>query len=240
MKRYGRINEILDQALRRLGTPPRDDLEAARERIRENLRNMNPAEMPPPSFADTKPLRLWGLRQPFLIAGVVIAAALSAATFWILSVRSPSENVSTALEPARSGSAPPINQNDREALPPPQSNEVPVRQGKAIKRPAPKRLVEEAKPPEAPPAIADVPATDPGAIPTPESVLVQPDADPGRAVLDRVCTVCHSLRGIEKHIFSSPDAYKDLVSEMISRGAVVSDEEMATIAEYLYRMYGQK
>jgi hypothetical protein len=27
---------------------------------------------------------------------------------------------------------------------------------------------------------------------------------------------------------------------MISRGAVLSDEEIATIVEYLYKMYGQK
>jgi len=55
-----------------------------------------------------------------------------------------------------------------------------------------------------------------------------------------VCTACDSLRGIEKYSYSSPDAYKELVSDMISRGAVISDEEIATIVEYLYKTYGQK
>ena len=239
MKRYGRIEEILDQALRRLGTPPRDDVEAARERIRENLRSMNPADLTPMSSADMKRLSLWGLRQPFLIAGVVFAAVLTTITFQILSVQRPSQSVSNTLE--------------REALRPPEAKELPrspaavtdlpVQQKKAIKRPPPKLLVEKAKPPEPtepPPAIIGGLTPDPAAIPTSQPVPDPPDGDSGRDVLNRVCTVCHSLRGIEKQNYSSPDAYKDLVSEMITRGAVISDEEMATIVDYLYRTYGQK
>jgi mono/diheme cytochrome c family protein len=88
--------------------------------------------------------------------------------------------------------------------------------------------------------VTGVRPTAPRAAPLPEPVIGQPDGDSGRAVLDRVCTVCHGLRGIENYSYSSPDAYKDLVSDMIFRGAVISDEEMATIVEYLYKTYGQK
>jgi mono/diheme cytochrome c family protein len=243
MKPNGRINEMLDQALRRLGTPSREDLEAARERIRQNLRSTNPADMTHPPLLDTRPVSLWGLRQPLFIAGGIIIAfaALSTTTFWIPSGRSPAAGVSkVALEPARSGSPPPVNQADSAEA---QSNAAPVTRGsgidkpippaKASKRPEPKRLVEEARAPEAT-TVTDLPAT-PLEVGPP--VL---DGDPARAVLDRVCTVCHSLRGIEKYSYSDPDAYQELVLDMISRGAVLNNEEVATIVQYLYKTYGQK
>jgi mono/diheme cytochrome c family protein len=246
MKPNGRIDEMLDQALRRLGTPSREDLEAARERIRQNLRSTNPADMTHPTLLDTRPVSLWGLRQPLFIAGGVAIAflGLSFTTFWIPSGRSPAAGVSkVVLEPARSGSAPPVNQADSAEA---QSNDAPVTPGseidkpipraKASKRPEPKRVAEEAKAPEAT-TVTAVPATAPAGVPP---VHVQSDGDPARAVLDRVCTVCHGLRGIEKYSYSSPDAYKELVSDMISRGAVLSDEEIGTIVEYLYKTYGQK
>jgi mono/diheme cytochrome c family protein len=247
MKPNGRIDEMLDQALRRLGTPSREDLEAARERIRQNVRSTNPADMAALPLLDTKPVSLWGLRQPLFIAGGVAIAflGLSTTTFWIPSGRSPAAGVSNvALEPVRSGSAPPVNQADSAEA---QSNEAPVTPGSGIdkpiprakaarKRPEPKRVVEEGKAPEAT-TVTGVPATAPAGGP---AVHVQSDGDPARAVLDRVCTVCHGLNGIEKYSYSSPDAYKELVSDMISRGAVLSDEEIATIVEYLYKTYGQK
>ena len=246
MKSNGRIDEMLDQALRRLGTPSREDLEAARERIRQNLRSTNPADMTHPPLLDTRPVSLWGLRQPLFIAGGVAIAflGLSTTTFWIASGRSPAAGVSkVALEPPRSGSAPTVNQADSAEA---QSNQAPVRPGSEIdkpipraqasKRPEPKRVVEEDKAPEAT-TVTGVPATAPAGVPP---VQVQSDGDPARAVLDRVCTVCHGLRGIEKYSYKNPDAYKELVSDMISRGAVISDEEIATIVEYLYKTYGQK
>jgi hypothetical protein len=246
MKPNGRIDKLLDQALRRLGTPSREDLEAARERIRQNLRSTNPADMTRPPLLDTRPVSLWGLRQPLFIAGGVVIAfvALSTTTFWIPSGRGTAAGVSkVALEPARSDSAPTVNQADRAET---RSNEAPVTpnsgidkpisRAKASKKPEPKRVVEEVKAPEAT-TVSDVPATPPAGVPP---VDVQSDGDAARAVLDRVCTACHGLRGIEKYSYSSPDAYKELVSEMISRGAVISDEEIATIVEYLYKTYGQK
>jgi hypothetical protein len=250
VKPDGRIDEILDQALRRLGKPSREDLEGARERIRKNLRNTNPADLTSLSCPDTRPVSLWGVRQPFVIAGgvVVALAALVMTTLWIPS-RSSSESVSIPVERPRAGAAPPASQTDsgqtsRETqskeMPRSAGIDLPASRPKVIQRPAAKPPVEKGKLPELPPAVTDARTTGPEAIPPPESVLVQPDGDPGRAVLNQVCTVCHSLRGIEKHNYSSPEAYRDLVSDMISRGAVISDEEMMTIVDYLYRTYGQK
>jgi hypothetical protein len=112
MNPNGRMNEIVGEALKRLGTPSRENLDAACERIRENMRSTNPADMTPLPLLDTRPASLWGLRQPFLIAGgVVIAfAALTATTFWIRSGRSPAPSVSKVAVEPRSGSTAPVNQ----------------------------------------------------------------------------------------------------------------------------------
>jgi mono/diheme cytochrome c family protein len=142
---------------------------------------------------------------------------------------------------------PTINQADSAAAIRPQFNETPgaVRpdtldpksRAKAIKRPEPKRVVEEAESPEQ--TVTGLRPTTFPAIPLPEPLQVESAGD-SRAVVDRVCTACHGLRGMEKYSYSSPDAYKDLVSDMVSRGAVISDEEMATIVDYLYKTYGRK
>jgi mono/diheme cytochrome c family protein len=66
------------------------------------------------------------------------------------------------------------------------------------------------------------------------------DASPGREALDRACTGCHGLRALEKYNYSSPDGYRDLMLDMVSRGAVVTDEEMEAIVKYLYKTYGKK
>jgi hypothetical protein len=253
VKPKGRIDEVVDQALRRLGAPPSEVLESARDRIRQNLRSTNPSETTPLSLTDTRPASLWGVRQPFLFAGALglALAVLTATTFWILSALTPAPDVAkVAAEPARSGSAAlPANQADSGGtLRPTESKELPVAPGPAINKQIPRKKIittapkprsEDVKPPDAP-AVNGVLPTSPAEPPMPEPALAQPDGNSGRAVLDRVCTVCHSLRGIENHIYASPDAYKYLVSEMISRGAVVSDEEMAAIVEYLYKTYGQK
>jgi hypothetical protein len=232
-----RFDEIIDEALKRLGTPSRENLDAARERIRENVRSANPADATALPVLDTRPVSLWGLRQPFLIAGgfVVAFAALTATAFWILSGRSPAPSVSkVVVEPTQSG---PTQINEAPAMAPPEIAK-PTSRAKAIKKTEPKRVVEKAEPPEEP--LIGVRPIVPEAVPPPEPVDVQSDGDSARAVLDRVCGFCHGLRGIEKYSFSSRDAYKDLLSEMVARGAVISDEESAIIVEYLYKTYGQK
>jgi mono/diheme cytochrome c family protein len=160
----------------------------------------------------------------FIAGGIIIAfAALSMTTFWISSGRNPAVGVPKApLEPARSASPPP-----------PVNQDKPIPRTKAVKRAEPKRAVEETRSEAT--TVTDVPLPGDG-----PPLYVQSDGDPARAVLERVCTVCHGLRAIEKYSYSSPDGYKELVADMISRGAVLSDEEIATIVEYLFKTYGQK
>jgi len=66
------------------------------------------------------------------------------------------------------------------------------------------------------------------------------DAAMGQGILERSCTSCHSLNGIEKDMFDSPSDYRDLISRMISHGATLKDEEVSTLAQYLFATYGTK
>jgi hypothetical protein len=240
----GRIDEILDQSIRRLGAPPSEVLESARDRIRQNLRSTDASQTPALSDIDVRPAGLWGLRQPFLIAAsaVLALAALTATSFWIVSGRTPAPDIaSVPPEPAPPASAaPPATPTESKevaAAPGPVITKQIPRQ-RTVTRPLPKPEREEVKPLDAPPVTGIDPAFPVERLPEP--VTAPPDENSGRTVLEQVCTVCHSLRGIEKHSYASPDAYKALVSEMISRGAVISDEEMAVIVEYLYKTYGQR
>jgi hypothetical protein len=72
------------------------------------------------------------------------------------------------------------------------------------------------------------------------SVKQEPaDMSMGREILQRSCTTCHTLNGIERHAHDSVDPYRDLISRMISHGATLSDEEADTLARYLYAIYGR-
>lgn len=62
----------------------------------------------------------------------------------------------------------------------------------------------------------------------------------GRAILERACTGCHSLNGIEKYTYRSEGPYRELVSAMISYGAILSDEEKTTLVQYLFATYGKR
>jgi Cytochrome C oxidase, cbb3-type, subunit III len=66
------------------------------------------------------------------------------------------------------------------------------------------------------------------------------DTSVGKAILERSCTTCHNLNGIELHVHDSVDPYRDLISRMISHGATLSDEDAATLAQYLYATYGRR
>src|SRR5215471_2278210 len=57
----------------------------------------------------------------------------------------------------------------------------------------------------------------------------------GRAILERACTACHSLNGIEKYSYDSEDAYRELVSTMVSYGATLSEAEKTALVRYLFR-----
>jgi hypothetical protein len=63
---------------------------------------------------------------------------------------------------------------------------------------------------------------------------------PGREILERACTTCHSLNGIERYAYDSEDSYRELVSTMVSYGATLSEAEKATLVRYLFLTYGKR
>jgi hypothetical protein len=62
----------------------------------------------------------------------------------------------------------------------------------------------------------------------------------GRAILERACTGCHSLNGIDHYSYDSEDPYRELVSKMVSYGATLSEAEKATLIQYLFKTYGKR
>jgi mono/diheme cytochrome c family protein len=62
---------------------------------------------------------------------------------------------------------------------------------------------------------------------------------PGKAVLLKVCTQCHSADSIaEQH--RTRDEWKDTVDAMKGYGAEATDEELATILDYLVKNFGKQ
>ena len=62
----------------------------------------------------------------------------------------------------------------------------------------------------------------------------------GLAILERACTTCHSLNGIENYAYNTEDPYQELVSTMVSYGAMLSDAEKTTLIQYLFATYGKR
>jgi cytochrome c5 len=79
------------------------------------------------------------------------------------------------------------------------------------------------------PAPGPAPAPSPGPSPAPA-----PDAatDPGQALLQAKCTMCHDTGPILAEHHTAAD-WKDLVNQMVGRGAAVSDTEADQIVAYL-------
>jgi len=63
---------------------------------------------------------------------------------------------------------------------------------------------------------------------------------PGQVILERACTTCHSLNGIENYSYDSEDPYRELVSTMVSYGATLSEAEKTTLIRYLFATYGKR
>jgi hypothetical protein len=61
-----------------------------------------------------------------------------------------------------------------------------------------------------------------------------------RAILERSCTGCHSLNGIENYSYDSEDPYRELVSTMVSYGATLSEAEKTMLIQYLFTTYGKR
>jgi competence protein ComEA len=62
-------------------------------------------------------------------------------------------------------------------------------------------------------------------------------AGPGKAIIQEKCVVCHALTVVtSKH--SSRKEWDQVVNQMVSRGADLTDEEIDTVIEYLSKNYG--
>ena len=63
--------------------------------------------------------------------------------------------------------------------------------------------------------------------------------DSGKAVLERVCTKCHTLTSTLKQR-NSDAGWSKIVDDMVARGAEASDAEIEAIIEYLGKNFGPK
>jgi competence protein ComEA len=62
-------------------------------------------------------------------------------------------------------------------------------------------------------------------------------AGAGKAIVQEKCVVCHALTVVtSKH--SSRKEWDQVVNQMVSRGADLTDEEIDTVIEYLAKNYG--
>jgi len=62
-------------------------------------------------------------------------------------------------------------------------------------------------------------------------------AGAGKAIVQEKCVVCHALTVVtSKH--SSHKEWDQVVNQMVSRGADLTDEEIDTVIEYLSKNYG--
>lgn len=62
----------------------------------------------------------------------------------------------------------------------------------------------------------------------------------GRGILERACTGCHDLNGLENYAYDSEEPYRELVSTMVSYGAILSEPEKTTLIQYLFTTYGKR
>ena len=65
-------------------------------------------------------------------------------------------------------------------------------------------------------------------------------ADPGKAILESACTVCHGLDGLANHKYESKAPYESLAKSMVAYGANVSDAQMGPLVDYMFKTYGKK
>jgi cytochrome c5 len=64
--------------------------------------------------------------------------------------------------------------------------------------------------------------------------------DPGQVILNRACTVCHTLGEITKFKgYYGRDQWADVVRTMRADGASVQDSEVTPLVDYLFKTYGR-
>src|SRR6185503_13422856 len=80
------------------------------------------------------------------------------------------------------------------------------------------------------------------AAPAPGQAAAAPAAgtDPGKAILESACTVCHGLDSLANHVYDTKEPYESLIRNMIGYGANVTDAQVPVVAEYMLKTYGKK
>jgi cytochrome c5 len=64
--------------------------------------------------------------------------------------------------------------------------------------------------------------------------------DPGQVILNRACTVCHTLTEVTKFKgFYGRDQWADIVRTMRADGASLKDDEVTPLVDYLFKTYGK-
>jgi len=64
--------------------------------------------------------------------------------------------------------------------------------------------------------------------------------DAGQTILNRACTVCHSINEITKFKgFYGKDQWADVVRTMRADGAQLQDSEVVPLVDYLFKAYGR-
>lgn len=63
-----------------------------------------------------------------------------------------------------------------------------------------------------------------------------PDLSAGKAVVESKCTTCHAIGVIEVAKYDKAE-WTDTIARMITKGAVLSESEVASAAEYLAATY---
>lgn len=75
-----------------------------------------------------------------------------------------------------------------------------------------------------------------GAAPAKPATAALPDGA-GKPIVQKQCVMCHTLTVVtSKH--ASTAEWTQLVNQMVSRGAELTDDEIDTVVEYLVRNYG--
>jgi cytochrome c5 len=63
--------------------------------------------------------------------------------------------------------------------------------------------------------------------------------EPGKQILDMTCTACHNLNRVSSKNLSRED-WQVIVDRMKGKGAELSDDDTATLLDYLLKNYGLK
>jgi hypothetical protein len=64
---------------------------------------------------------------------------------------------------------------------------------------------------------------------------------PGRTLLLTACTACHDLKEVTKFRgFYTKDEWRDIVVTMVKYGAILKDEDVPVLVDYLFKNFGKK